>query len=67
MLVKELEIVLSNDQPYGIKARDKYLLYFQPILHYPKKDEQYQEELRERFDLAAFLLYALRTRDEEDI
>ena len=58
-----LEIVLSNGQPYGIKKGDEYLLYFKPVLPHPRKEEQYERELRDRFDLAAFLLYALRTRE----
>ncbi len=58
--MEELQIIHKNGQPYGIRDKGGYLLFFPKVTKYDGQEERYVEEIKEVFDLAEKIIKALK-------
>lgn len=54
-----LEIIHKNGQPYGIRNKGGYLLFFPKITKYNGQEERYVKEIKEVFELADRIIKTL--------
>jgi len=57
-----LKIIYKNNKPHGIRDENGYLFFFPVIFKYANQEERYRKEIQEQFDLADFLLRALKIK-----
>lgn len=55
-----LQTIHKNGQPYGIRDKGGYLLFFPKVTKYDGQEERYVEEIKEAFDLAEKIIKALK-------
>lgn len=55
-----LQIIHKNGQPYGIRDKGGYLLFFPKVSKYGGQEERYIGEIKEAFDLAEKIIKALK-------
>ena len=55
-----LQIIHKNGQPYGIRDKGGYLLFFPKVTKYDGQEARYVEEIKESFDLAEKIIKALK-------
>jgi len=55
-----LQIIHKNGQPYGIRDKGGYLLFFPKVTKYSGQEERYVREIKEAFDLAEKIIKALK-------
>ena len=58
--MEELQIIHKNGQPYGIRDKGGYILFFPKVSKYDNQEERYIEEIKQRFDIAEKILKALK-------
>jgi len=58
--MKDLQIIYEHGKPYGIRDSSGYLLFFVGISKYPGQEDRYRKEIEEQYELADFLLEALK-------
>ena len=54
-----LQTIHKNGQPYGIRHKGGYLLFFPKVSKYDGQEERYVSEIKEAFDLAEKIIKAL--------
>jgi len=59
---KELQIIYTNNIPHGIRDKSGFLFFFTGVNKYTGQEERYRTEVQEVFDLADYLLDALKKR-----
>lgn len=59
---KDLQVFYKHQMPYGIRDDGGYLLFFAGIPKYANQEERYQQEIKEQFELADYLLACLKER-----
>lgn len=60
----DLQIIYKNNKPNGIRDSGGFLFFFPDIHKYTGQEERYRQEVQEQYDLADFLLNALKHRGE---
>jgi len=65
MNLKKLQIIYKNNKPEGIRDEHGFLFFFSRINKYDNQEERYREEIQEQYDLADFLLEALKKKGDE--
>ena len=55
----KLQIIYKHGQPEGIRDDGGYLFMFPSVCEHTGQRERYMRELKERYDLADYLLSAL--------
>ena len=55
-----LQVIHKNGQPYGIRDKGGYLLFFPKVNKYDGQEERYVSEIKEAFDLAEKIIKALK-------
>ena len=58
--MEELQIIHKNGQPYGIRDKGGYLLFFPKVTKYSNQEVRYVTEIKESFDLANKIIRALK-------
>lgn len=58
-ITEGLQVIHKNGQPYGIRDKGGYLLFFPKIFKYNGQEERYVSEIKETFDLAEKIIKAL--------
>jgi hypothetical protein len=56
----ELQIIHENGQPYGIRDKGGYLLFFPKVSKYTGQEQRYIEEIQECYSLADKIVKALK-------
>jgi len=64
MNLKKLQIIYKNNKPEGIRDEHGFLFFFSRVNKYDNQEERYREEIQEQYDLADFLLEALKKKGE---
>ena len=63
---EKLQIILKHGEPDGIRDRGGYLFFFPtPVIKYPGQEQRYRDDLERRFNLADYLLDALKARTKK--
>jgi len=62
MAHKELQIIHKNNKPYGIRDENGFLFFFVSITKYIGQEGRYKSEVMEQYELADYLLKALKER-----
>jgi len=57
---EELQVIYKNGQPYGIRDKGGYLLFFPKVTKYDGQEKRYVSEIKEAFDLAEKIIKALK-------
>jgi hypothetical protein len=57
--MKDLQIIHKNDQPYGIRDKGGFLLFFPTVTKYPGQEQRYIEDIQACYQLAEKILKAL--------
>lgn len=57
-----MKIIYKNNKPYGIRDDGGFLFFFVKISKYTGQEERYRQEIEEQFELADFLLEALKEK-----
>ena len=60
MKYKNLQIIYKNNQAYGIRDKNGYLLFFLHVPKYNQQEERFRKEIEEQSSLANYLLEALK-------
>lgn len=55
-----LQIIHKNGQPYGIRDKGGYLLFFTKVEKYDGQEERYASEIKEAVALAEKIIKALK-------
>lgn len=55
-----LQTINKNGQPYGIRNKGGYLLFFPKVSKYDGQEERYVSEIKEAFELAEKIIKALK-------
>ena len=58
----KLQIIYKNNKPYGIRDSGGFLLFFVEIAKWSDQEERYRQEIQEQYDLADYLLGALKQK-----
>ena len=58
--MEELQVILKNGQPYGIRYKGGYLLFFTTVTKYSGQEERYVKEIQEAFTLSKKIIEALK-------
>lgn len=58
--MEELQVIHKNGQPYGIRDKGGYLLFFPTVTKYNGQEERYVEEIQEAFALSKKIIEALK-------
>ena len=56
----ELQIIHKNGQPYGIRDKGGYLLFFPKVSKYTGQEQRYIDEIQECYLLADKIVNALK-------
>ncbi len=56
----ELQIIHKNGQPYGIRDKGGYLLFFPKVSKYTGQEQRYIKEIQECYSLADKIVKALK-------
>ena len=56
----ELQIIHKNGQPYGIRDKGGYLLFFPKVSKYTGQEQRYIDEIKECYLLADKIMKALK-------
>ena len=59
---KDLQIIYKHGKPEGIRNSGGYLFFFTGISKYDNQEERYRKEIEEQYELADFLLEALKNK-----
>lgn len=63
---KDLKITYEHGNPYGIRDKTGFLLTFRVAKKFEGQEERYRKDLQDMFDLADYLLKALKDRKLEE-
>lgn len=63
---ENLMVVHKHNKPYGIRDSTGFLFFFTDITKYPGQESRYRQEVFEQYELADFLINALRGRAAEN-
>jgi hypothetical protein len=55
-----IEIIYKHNKPYGIKDKRGFLFFFTDVNKYSGQEERYRQEIEQQFNLADYLLGALK-------
>ena len=62
--MEELRIIYKNNKPYGIRDSSGFLFFFAGISKYTGQEERYRQEVQEQYELADYLLNALKEKQK---
>jgi len=63
---EEIKVIHKNGQPYGIRDKGGYLLFFPTVSKYNGQEERYKEELKEVFELAEEIKQLLDKQEQKE-
>ena len=58
--MEQLQIIYAKGQPYGIRDKGGYILFFPKISKYPNQEKRYIDEIKRTSDIAEKILKALK-------
>lgn len=64
--MEQLEIIHKSGQPYGIRNKGGYLLFFPNVCKFSGQEERYITEIKEAFELAEKIIKALSSKDKKE-
>jgi len=59
---EDLQIIYKNNKPYGIRDKTGFLFFFVNFTKYSGQEERYRQEVKGQYELADFLLKALKEK-----
>jgi hypothetical protein len=63
---ERLEVIHQHYKPHGVRDSTGFLFFFPQVTKYPGQERRYRDEIFEQFELADFLVNALRGRAAEN-
>ena len=58
-----VQIIYKHGKPYGIRDKSGFLFFFTQISKWTNQEERYRKEIEQQYELADYLLAALKSRE----